>query len=146
MKEKEQKMKSVDLKDKSIIVAQYPKLYLFILSSLIFVCINSILIIALVETDEKKEIITFICIIIIAILLLILLFARYKIILYNAVMVVTPLIGKTKTIKYEQITDIKVRRSNSLTIYYKNKRLFTVDAGVVGYDQIVENFKNRGLM
>ena len=61
-------------------------------------------------------------------------------------MVVTPLIGKTKTIKYEQITDIKVRRSNSLTIYYKNKRLFTVDAGVVGYDQIVENFKNRGLM
>ncbi len=146
MKEKGQRVKSADLEDKSIIVAQYPKLYLFILSSLIFVCINSILIIALMETDEKKEIITFICIMIIVILLLLLLFARYKIILYDAVMEATPLIGKTKTIQYEQITEVKVRRSNSLTIYDKNKRLFTVDAGVVGYDQIVGNLKNRGLM
>ena len=107
MKEKGQKVKSADLEDKSIIVAQYPKLYLFILSSLIFVCINSILIIALMETDDKKEIIAFICIMIIVILLILLLFIRYKIILYDAVMVVTPLIGKTKTIKYEQITAIR---------------------------------------
>ena len=148
MKEKEQKMQSVDLKGKSIIVAQYPKFYLFIWKFSIVVCVICMAIVSFTITkpDEKKEIITFICIMIIVILLFHILFARYKIILYDAVMVVTPLIGKTKTIKYEQITDIKVRRSNSLTIYYKNKRLFTVDAGVVGYDQIVENFKNRGLM
>lgn len=146
MKEKEQKMQSVDLKGKSIIVAQYPKILLVILSSSIVVCAISILIIALMETDDKKEIIAFICIMIIVILLILLLFIRYKIILYDAVMEATPLIGKTKTIQYEQITEVKVRRSNSLTIYDKNKRLFTVDAGVVGYDQIVGNLKNRGLM
>lgn len=135
----QQSLQSSDVGREQYIV-QYPPMFLWVWKLVILICCVALIIIHLVASaDERLGIIPFIIMIIIFSILAHTAYKRYKILVCENGINVTPMIGSSKAVLYTEITNMKIKHSRAIILYGKKGRICTIDPSVAGYEQIAES-------
>lgn len=121
------------------IVIKYPSAYIWIWKSFIIISIICFVVISVIDSEEaKSKVLIFLVVIIIASLIGWITYRRYQIIFRNNGMEITPMIGRAKMILYQDISDVKTGRGESIVFMQQDKALIKISSVMSGYDDILK--------
>lgn len=117
--------------------ASYPIVYKEILTVCIGMCLGLMALLEIVYgIKENKEVFVLLVIMCLLIWLLRIGVSRYSIIVNEENIVVTPLIGKKRTIVLSDIDELRESKSGGLSIICKATKVITIDRAIEGYEQL----------
>lgn len=117
--------------------ASYPIVYKEILTVCIGMCLGLMALLEIVYgIKENKGVFVLLVIMCLLIWLLRIGVSRYSIIVNEENIVVTPLIGKKRTIVLSDIDELRESKNGGLSIICKATKVITIDRAIEGYEQL----------
>lgn len=73
-------------------------------------------------------------------------FKRHKVRIKDDTLCMTPLIGRTREVKFNEITRFKEKEGIGIKVYLKKKKVCTISCDCVGYKQFIKILKERKML
>lgn len=73
-------------------------------------------------------------------------FKRHKVVIKDDTLCMTPLMGRTRIVKFNEITQFKEKEGIGIKVYLGKKKICTISCDCVGYKQFVEMLKERNML
>ena len=131
-------------KKKKNIIVQYPSSYIWVWkigSVICLLCLTLTMILA--PNNEKISIISVILIIFIISILCGIMYRRYRIFFNGYELKIVTMLGKTKTISYKEITEIKIGKNKEIIFFLQAKPLLKIYPVMQGYDEILNVLRQK---
>lgn len=73
-------------------------------------------------------------------------FKRHKVVIKDDMLCMTPVIGLTRTVKFNEITQFKEKQGIGVKVYLGKKKICTISCDCIGYKQFVKMLKERNML
>jgi energy-coupling factor transporter transmembrane protein EcfT len=70
-------------------------------------------------------------------------FLRWKIKVINSQVIISPFIGKKKTINIDQLSKVIIKEGEYIRVFYENKKIFTVFPTCIGFNVLSSRLKKE---